>query len=137
MDWLYSILPTAFAFSAAIYLGLAVYVSRSSPQSIIGYFLFLIGMLVAGTVFTQGSTDPHLYGIGRTLTFFAAGFLPVAFYSIYRQYTSGLPGPLLLAVLCVIPILTTLLAITNSWHNMIWDIVETSAGPRSTELTHH
>ena len=137
MEWLSSVLPTVFALSSATYLGLAVYVSRSSPQSIIGYFLFLIGMLVAGTVFTYGSTDPHLYGIGRTLTFFAAGFLPVAFYAIYRQYTSGLPGPLMLATLSVIPVLTVLLAISNPLHNMIWDIVETPAGPRYTELTEH
>ena len=137
MEWLSSVLPTVFALSSATYLGLAVFVSRSSPQSIIGYFLFLIGMLVAGTVFTYGSTDPHLYGIGRTLTFFAAGFLPVAFYAIYRQYTSGLPGPLMLATLSVIPVLTVLLAISNPLHNMIWDIVETPAGPRYTELTEH
>lgn len=132
-----SILPTVFALSAAIYLGLAVYVSRSSPASIIGYFMFLIGMLVAGTAFTYGTADPQMYGIGRVLTFFAAGFLPVAFYCIYRQYTNGLPGPLLIAVLSVIPVVTTLLAATNSMHNMIWDIVLTPEGMRFTELTDH
>ncbi len=137
MALLYSLLPATFALSAAIYLGLAVYVSRSSPHSIIGYFLFLVGMLIAGTVFTHGSTDPHFYGIGRTLTFFAAGFLPVAFYSIYRQYASGLPGPLVLGLLSIIPILTTLLALTNSLHNMIWDVVQTPTGIRFTELTDH
>ena len=31
-----AILPPIFGFAAAIYLGLAVYVSRSSPQSVIG-----------------------------------------------------------------------------------------------------
>jgi diguanylate cyclase (GGDEF)-like protein/PAS domain S-box-containing protein len=137
MEWLDTVLPTVFALSSAIYLGLAVYVARSSPQSIVGYFLFLIGILIAGTVFTYGSADPHLYGIGRTLTFFAAGFLPIAFYSIYRQYTSGLPGPLLLAALSVVPVLTVLLAVTNPLHNMIWDMVETPTGPKFTELTDH
>ncbi len=137
MALLYSFLPATFALSAAVYLGLAVYVSRSSPQSVIGYFLFLVGILIAGTVFTHGSTDPNFYGIGRTLTFFAAGFLPVTFYSIYRQYASGLPGPLVLGVLSVIPVLTTLLAMTNSMHNMIWDVVQTPTGIRFTELTEH
>jgi diguanylate cyclase (GGDEF)-like protein/PAS domain S-box-containing protein len=123
--------------SAAIYLALAVYVSRLSPHSLLGYFLFLVGILVTGTVFTYASADPHLYGIGRTLSFFAAGFLPVAFYAIYRQYTSGLPGTAVLVLLSVIPVLTTLLAMTNSLHNMIWDVVQTPLGPRVTDLTDH
>jgi PAS domain S-box-containing protein len=123
--------------SAAIYLALAVYVSRLSPHSLLGYFLFLVGILVTGTVFTYASADPHLYGIGRTLSFFAAGFLPVAFYAIYRQYTSGLPGTAVLVLLSVIPVLTTLLAMTNSLHNMIWDVVQTPLGPRFTDLTDH
>ena len=72
MALLDSILPMLFAFGAAAYLGLAIYVSRSSPQSIIGYFLFLIGILIAGTVFTHGTEDLQLYGIGRTLTFLIA-----------------------------------------------------------------
>lgn len=137
MEVLQSILPAIFAVSAAVYLALAVYVSRSSPHSLLGYFLFLVGILVAGSVFTQGSNDPHLYGIGRTLTFFAAGFLPVAFYTIYRQYTNGFPRLLVLVLLSVIPVLTTLLAMTNSLHHMIWDIVETPTGTRFTELTEH
>jgi diguanylate cyclase (GGDEF)-like protein/PAS domain S-box-containing protein len=137
VSFFYSLLPAVFAVSAAIYLAIAVYVARSSPHSILGYFLFLVGILVTGTVFTSGSADPHLYGIGRTLSFFAAGFLPVAFYAIYRQYTSGLPGTAVLVLLSVVPVLTTLLAMTNSLHNMIWDVVETPAGPRFTELTDH
>ncbi|HEX5788442.1 MAG TPA: diguanylate cyclase, partial [Woeseiaceae bacterium] len=84
------------------------------------------------------TADAHLYGIGRTLTFFAAGFLPVALYSIYRQYTSSLPSPLALALLSIIPLLTVLLTVTNDFHNMIWDIVETpDGGRRFTELTEH
>lgn len=137
MPFFYTLLPAVFALSAAIYLALAVYVSRSSPHSILGYFLFLVGILVTGTVFTSGSADPHLYGIGRTLSFFAAGFLPVAFYAIYRQYTGGLPGTAVLVVLSVVPVLTTLLAMTNSLHNMIWDVVQTPLGPRFTDLTDH
>lgn len=134
---LYSILPTVFVLSALIYLALSVYVSRSAPHSIIGYFLFLIGILIAGTAFTYGATDTHMYGIGRTLTFFAAGFIPVAFYSIYRQYTSSLPSAWLVALLSIIPVLTTLLAVTNSLHNMIWDSYMTPQGIKFTELTDH
>ena len=130
-------LPLLFAVTAAAYLGVAIYVSRSSPGSIIGYFLFLIGLLVAGSAFSYGTSDPQMFGIGRVLTFFAAGFLPVAFYAIYRQYTTGRPGPLLIAALSVIPLITTLLAATNSAHNLIWDTVSTPDGIAFTLVTDH
>ena len=137
MDLLYSILPPLFVTVSAIYLGLASYVSRSSPQSVIGIFLFLIGILIAGTSLSYGTSDPHLYGIGRALSLLAAGFIPVAFYSVYRQYTGGSPGPMVVALLSVIPVMTTVLAVSNSLHNMIWDTVVTVDGVKFTNLNDH
>lgn len=133
-------LRPAFAVAAVIYLGLAIRVARSSPQnanSIIAFFLFLIGVLVAGTAFSFGTQDPHIYGIGRTLSYFASGFLPIAFYVVYRDYTVGAPSAILVAMLSVIPIATTVLAFTNPMHNIIWSVVETQAGLRFTDLTEH
>ncbi|MBT5217866.1 MAG: hypothetical protein HOI35_16210 [Woeseia sp.] len=49
-----TMLPAVFAFEAAIYLWLSVRVSRASTRSsnnAIAYFLFLIGMMVAGRRF--------------------------------------------------------------------------------------
>jgi len=128
MPSLETFLPPMFGLAAALYLGLAVHVSRSSPRSIIGYLLFLMGIMVAGTAFAYGTTDISLFNIGRVLNFFAASFLPISFYAVYRQYTSGPAKPILIALLMVVPICTTLLALTNSWHNMIWTVVETGTG---------
>ena len=115
-----TLLPPLFGLIAFLYLGLAVYVSRSSPQSIIGFFLFLVGMLIMGTVFSYDATDPNMYGIGRVLSFSAAAFLPLSINAIYRQYT-GDPAPVwLMVTLSVVPIATTLLVLTNAWHNIIW-----------------
>ena len=132
-----SLLPGVFATSAVLYLGLAVYVSRSSPQSIIGFFLFLLGVMVAGAAFSFEADSPHLYGIGRVLSFFAGGFIPVAFYALYRQYTMGQPGPIVIAMLSIIPIATTALAMTNSMHSMIWSVVETGDALVFSEVTSH
>ena len=80
MQQLSLILPAAFGFTALIYLWLTVRVSRASTQTennSISYFLFLIAAMVAGSAFSYGATDGNLYGIGRTLSFFSAGFLPV------------------------------------------------------------
>ncbi|MDX1516035.1 MAG: diguanylate cyclase [Woeseiaceae bacterium] len=136
-ETLETVLPPVFAIAAVLYLGLAVHVSRSAPNNIIGFFLLLIGTLIAGSAFSFGTDDPNLYGIGRTLGFFAAGFIPLAFFMIYRQYTGSPPGALLIAVLSIIPIATTVLTMTNSMHNLIWATVVTDQGVRFTEITDH
>ncbi len=131
------LLTPIFGLSAMLYLGLAVYVSRSAPQSVIGFFMFLIGVIIAGSAFSYGTTDAGLYGIGRVLSFFSTGFVPVAFYVIYRQYTVGPPKKIVLALMSVIPIVTTLLALSNSMHSLIWAMVETESGVRFTINTDH
>ncbi|MEM7432281.1 MAG: diguanylate cyclase [Pseudomonadota bacterium] len=140
LDALETVLRPLFALTSLFYLALAIRVTRSSPQyanSAIGYMLGLVGVLVAGTVFSYATTDPNFYGIGRTLSYFASGFMPVAFYFVYREYTVGPPSVLVVAVLCLVPIATTLLAITNPMHHIIWSMVETGSGTRFTDLTDH
>ena len=140
MENLELILRPVFAVAAVLYLGLAIYVARSaklSNNSVIAFFLFLIGVLVAGTAFSFGTQDPNIYGIGRVLSFFASGFLPIAFYIVYREYTVGAPGPIIIAMLSVIPIATTVLALTNSVHNVIWSAVITSDGIQFSDITEH
>ena len=131
------ILPPIFAIVAVLYLGLAVHVSRSSPQNVIAFFLLLTGTLVAGSAFYYATNDPNLYGIGMTLSFFAAGFMPVAFYSIYRQYTGSPPSGMMMVILSIIPVATTALALTNSMHNMIWATTVTEDGIRFSEFADH
>jgi len=140
MEQLTLVLPTVFGFSAFIYLWLAVRVSRASVQSennAISYFLFLIGAMVAGTAFAFGATDENMYGIGRTLTFFSSGFLPIVLYTIYREYAVGPPNPIVLAALWIVPVATTILAMTNPLHHMIWTIVATADGSRFTDVNEH
>lgn len=140
MQQLNLVLPLAFGVAACVYLWLAIRVSRASGQSkynAISYFLFLIAAMVAGSAFAYGTTDENLYGIGRTLTFVSAGFLPVVLYTIYREYTVGPPSAIVLAVLSILPAVTTVLAVTNPLHHMIWTIVETADGIRFTDANEH
>ncbi len=140
MEILDLLLRPTFAIAAAIYVGLAVRVTRSSPQhanSVIAFFLLLIGALVAGSAFSYGTQDPNIYGIGRVLTFFPSGFLPVVFYIVYREYTDGPPHALIIAMLSVIPIATTLLALTNSVHRMIWTATARDSGLYHTDVSEH
>jgi diguanylate cyclase (GGDEF)-like protein/PAS domain S-box-containing protein len=134
------ILPALFGFAAVLYLWLAVRVSRASAglsNNVISYFLFLIGMMVAGSAFAYNTTDPNLYGIGRTLSFFSAGFLPLALYIIYREFTVGRPSALLVALLSIVPAATTILTITNPLHHMIWTMAEVDGIVRFTDASEH
>jgi len=134
------ILPPVFGLTAALYLWLAVRVSRASidsSNSAISYFLFLIGSMVAGSAFAYDTTDANLYGIGRSLSFLSASFLPIVLYMIYREFTVGRPGALVLAVLSIVPVSTTLLTMTNPLHHMIWTIVEEDGVRRFTDASEH
>ena len=140
VEQLDTILPGIFAGASVAYLWLAVRVSRASAEASgnsVSYFLLLIGTMTAGSAFAYNATDPNIYGIGRTLTFFSAGFLPVVLYNIYREYTVGKAPRLLVLLLSVIPVISTVLAMTNDLHNMIWSVVEIEGEIRFTEPGEH
>ena len=88
MSMLYPYITPFLAVSALLYIVLAVRVSRSGPHdSLVSIFLLLVGGMLAGSAFSFGATEANLFSIGRTLGFFSAGFIPVIFYTIYREYT--------------------------------------------------
>ena len=140
MSLLEPIVTPFLAIAAIAYAILAVRVARSAPQSannMISFLLFLIAGMLTGSAFSYLATDANFYGIGRTLSFFSAGFIPIVFYIIYREFTVGAPNPLLIIMLSIIPVATTGLALTNSMHNIIWIVNETSAGLVYSDVTEH
>lgn len=140
MSMLGPLITPFLAVAAILYAALAVRVSRSGPQyanSMVSFFLFLIAGMLAGSAFSYETVDATLYGIGRTLSFFSAGFIPVVFYIIYREYTVGAPHAVIIAVLCIVPMVTTGLALTNSLHNIVWVANETANGLSYSDVTDH
>ena len=134
------VLPAVFVLSAMVYLWLAVKVARQSSKSendSMSYFLFLIGAGIAGSAFSYNAVDPNLYGIGRVLSFFSAGFLPIVLYSIYRHYTVGPANTVVLGLFSIIPLIMLALTISNPLHHMVWAIVETDTGSRFTRPSEH
>lgn len=131
IDSLDLILPTVFGLAAMLYVWLAVRLYWTAPQggpNWISYFLFLNGAIVAGSALSFAAMDPRLFGLGRVFTYFGGGFLPVVFYLIYRYYAIGRPKVALVAVLCLIPAATILLAMTNPLHHLMWTFAETGDG---------
>lgn len=140
IEWIGLVLPGVFGLAAILYLWLSVRVARETAESsnnTISYFLFLIGTMVAGSAFAYGTADANIYGIGRTLTFFSAGFLPVVLYSIYREFTVGRPHALVLAALSVIPVISTGLAMTNPIHHIMWASVVVDGAIQFTDVNEH
>lgn len=134
------VLPPVLAISAVAYAVLAVRVARTTPENpnnMVSFFLILVAGMVTGSAFSYGATDAVYYGIGRTLSFCAAGFVPIAFYMIYRELTVGRPHAIHLVILAIIPVATTILAMTNSQHHMIWSVTETEAGLQFSEMLDH
>jgi len=103
----------------------------------VGVSLFLIAGMIAGSAFSYGAGDPETYGIGRVLSFFSTGFLPVVFFIIYREYTAGPPSTRVIVMLAIIPMATTALALTNSMHHFIWTATDTVAGLGFSSVTDH
>jgi diguanylate cyclase (GGDEF)-like protein/PAS domain S-box-containing protein len=134
------IVPPFLAAAAIAYAILAVRVARSTPHNPsnpINIFLFLMAGLVAGAAFSYGATDANLYGIGRVLSFFSAGFAAIVFFMIYREYTVGRAGWLVILMLAIVPMATTGLALTNPMHEMIWSATATEAGLVFSDITDH
>ena len=140
MSILSPLITPFLAIAAVAYVGLAVRVSRSGQRhasSMVSFFLFLIAGMLAGSAFSYGAVDATLYGIGRILSFFSAGFIPVAFYIIYREFTVGTPKAVTIVLLSIIPLVTTCLALSNSMHNLIWIASETATGLNHSLVTDH
>ena len=140
MQFVDLIITPFLAVMAVAYAALAVRVSRSGPQyanSMISFFLVLVAGMLAGSAFSYNAESAGLYNIGRTLSYSAAVFLPLVFYVIYREYTVGPPRAVPIAILAVVPMLSMGLALTNSMHNMLWSVTETSVGIAFSEMTSH
>ena len=134
------ILPPLLGIAAVAYVALAVSVSRSGSRhssSMVGFLLVLFAGMLAGSAFSYGAIDATYYSIGRALSFLAVGFLPVVFYIVYREYTLGSSSALVVVTLCVIPVITAGLAVTNGMHQILWTVEEVNGGLVFSNLTDH
>ena len=134
------VLPAFLGIAAIAYIALAVNVPRADSRyahSMVSLLLLLFAGMLAGSAFSYGAVDAAFYSLGRTLSFFSAGFLPVVFYVVYRQYSQDSVGALVLVTICIIPVITTGLAFTNSAHEMLWTISEVGGRLEFSKLTDH
>ncbi|MBT8086029.1 MAG: diguanylate cyclase [Woeseia sp.] len=140
VDQLASILPATFGVTGLLYLWLAARVQSKSGETAnhaIALFLFLVGAMILGSALTYNTQDLTLYSIGRVLSLAGGGFVPVAVYYVYRDYTFGPPTRAFLAMLCAIPVATTLMALTNPLHEILWSVNGVPGGLQFTDARQH
>jgi diguanylate cyclase (GGDEF)-like protein/PAS domain S-box-containing protein len=138
LDGIEPVLRLLFAVAAAIYVALGIRTLRSVPEfanGVVAWLLLLIGVLLAGTALSYATSSPPVAEVGRVLSVFASGFLAVAFYVVYREYTVGPAKPAVVALLSIVPLATVVLAVTNPMHGMIWAQAATAAGSNIYEVT--
>jgi diguanylate cyclase (GGDEF)-like protein/PAS domain S-box-containing protein len=58
-------------------------------------------------------------------------------YLIYREYALGPPSRAVLGALCIIPVVSTVLAVTNPLHETLWAVVTSDEGVSFTQMTDH
>ncbi|MEX2494619.1 MAG: diguanylate cyclase [Woeseia sp.] len=132
------VLATVFGTTALLYVWLAFRVSRkaAAQSQTAGWFLFLLGGILAGSALAWAGGSPNLYNLGFVLRFFSGGFLAVVLYLIYREHTARRPSALVFVALSVVPAMTTVLLITNPLHQMMWNVTDTDAANRFLASDH-
>ena len=131
MQYLDPFLNQFLAVMAIAYAALAVRVSRIGPHhanNIIGISMLLIAGLIASSVFTYRAENAELYNVGNVLGFTSAAFLPLAYFILYREFTIGPPTRLQRSVLMGVPLLITIVALTNPLHGLLWETVVAADG---------
>ena len=116
-------LSVLLIFSAACFalLGLRLVASKRQVGSVpIGVLLIVISFWVIGGAVEMLSSTFLMFSIGRTGHFIGTALVPVVAYVCFREYTGTETSGSRLAVLMIVPLISIVLAATNSYHEAMW-----------------
>ena len=116
-------LSVLMVFSAACYLMIGsrlVATKREIGSMPIGALFVVISIWVAGGGIELLSDSFAVFSIGRTGHFIGTALVPIVAYVCFREYTGSDTPARILGLLSVIPLVSVLLAATNSYHEFMW-----------------
>jgi len=116
-------LSALLVFSAACYLMMGsrlVAAKREVGSMPIGVLFVVISIWVAGAGIEVLSESFSVFSIGRTGHFIGTALVPIVAYVCFREYTGSETPARTLSLLSVIPLVSVLLAATNSNHEFMW-----------------
>jgi len=116
-------LSVLLIFSAACFalLGVRLVSSKRQVGSLpIGVLLIVISFWVIGGAVEMLSSTFFMFSIGRTGHFIGTALVPIVAYVCFREYTGTETTGSRLAVLMIVPLISIVLAATNSYHEAMW-----------------
>ena len=110
-------------FSAVCYGLLGVRLiggKRGAGNRPVGATFIAIGLWVLGGAIEMMAPNFLVFSIGRTGHFVGAAIVPVTTLICFRDYTGAATSRTMIAALLIVPVLSILVAATNSVHEVMW-----------------
>ena len=124
------ILAVLLACSAAGYMLLAMRMLKNQhgmgSPSMVATFM-VIGLWVLGAAIELMAMSMPVFTLGRVMHFVGTGLVPVGILLCFREFTGAQTSKAAIAALLIIPVLSIVIAATNSWHQLMWLYPATNA----------
>ncbi|MGB5245758.1 MAG: diguanylate cyclase [Woeseia sp.] len=133
----YSFLTAVFAASAFGYSALAMrlWAERGEVNKRVGTAFLLVAFWITSGALQLQFEYPALVNAGRVGHFFGAALLPLLVLVAFRAYVGdGLSRRMVIA-LSVIPVVSIVLAVTNSTHGLMWAVQNSLGSAESLGAT--
>ena len=86
----------------------------------VGATFIAIGLWVLGGAIELMAPNFLIFSIGRTGHFLGTAIVPVTILICFREYTGAETSKTMIATLLIVPVLSILIAATNSTHEIMW-----------------
>lgn len=116
-------LSALLIFSAACYLMMGsrlLSTKREIGSMPIGVLFVVISIWVGGGAIELLAESFTVFSIGRTGHFIGTAMMPIVAYVCFREYTGSATSDYKLVLLSIIPLVSVVLAATNSYHEFMW-----------------
>ncbi len=123
------VLSLLLFFTAVCYglLGIRLLGGKREVGSLpVGATFIAIGIWVLGGVVELVAPNFLVFSIGRTGHFLGTALVPVTILICFREYTGAQTSRTMIAALLILPVLSILVAATNSMHEMMWYLPATN-----------
>ena len=120
-----AILSVLLGFSAVCYVLLGLRVTggiREIGSIPLGLTFMTIGVWVLGGAIEMIADSHVVFSIGRMGHWIGTTLIPVALLICFRQYTGAQTSRTSIAALLIIPICSIVIAGTNYWHELMWQV---------------
>jgi diguanylate cyclase (GGDEF)-like protein len=117
------VLSVVLIFSAVCYVLLALRLlggKREIASLPLGATFIVIGLWVLGGAVELMSTTLAAFTVGRVGHFVGTALVPVSLLICFREYIGSHTSKFRVVALLLIPVLSIIVAASNSWHELMW-----------------